>query len=330
MQTVLINTSTSHLQYKNMGVTKYLPRIDWRRVIIWLGHIAFWLIEILFKLLALVAGTVAVGSPGRFGNKLSSGFTSLSSGLRNLVEAPYELIHYGRAILDYNALTPVEFEKVHGRYIVASMMDYFGEIATLVTRIFSNFGDQPLQTLAAGVLAFGAFWLLGRIVRFARQRGRGSVMVRLEQRMGRTIYGRPELVPKNVALAKSKTASHPNKTMPDTSRKTQSSTGKDRKFSRTSTKSSRKSRRAQRKKDIADQLPANGTFADRRKKPASEKEKDTEGKPVSPAKTGEGGSTDTSGKEKSRTEAPEEKTNQKPIDKTVKHLGQALREARSS
>lgn len=164
--------------------------MDWKIV----GKICYqtglFIIEWGFKLCALVAGWLTLGAQGSFGMKLATGFGSLSTGLRRLFELPVLIKEMSWAVREYQRIGLAEFQETYGLLPIEQVLGSLSGIFTYVRQISINFSDDPLSTLTATLLVFSAFYVLGRIIRFARQRGRGAFMDRIERRIGDKVFNR--------------------------------------------------------------------------------------------------------------------------------------------
>lgn len=164
--------------------------MDWAQI----GKICYQftlsLIEWGLKICAFVAGLLTLGAQGSFGVKFGTGFGSLSSSLRQLFEAPITFKEISWAAREYHHVGHAEFQEAYGLapidQLVASLNGFFG----FFNQISTNLSQDPFVSIVAAVLVFLSFYLLARIIRFARQRGQGSLMCRLEQRLGDRVFNR--------------------------------------------------------------------------------------------------------------------------------------------
>lgn len=148
------------------------------------------LIEWGFKLCALVAGMLSLATQGSFGKKLAAGFGSLSDGLRQLFVIPSTFKEISWATREYHRLGHAEFQSTYGMASLDQLIGSLNSFFTFFHQISVNLSQNPLISIMAALLVFIAFYLLGRVIRFARQRGRGSYLCRLEQRLGDRVFNR--------------------------------------------------------------------------------------------------------------------------------------------
>ena len=153
-----------------------------------LGIFGLWLLEKSFKLVAIVAAGVVLSANGTFAEKLKTGFSSLSGALRKLFEFPAEMDRMGTIIHDYNHLTAAQFNTQYGSEALDSLLWNLNAGIDYLILVYQNLTNQPISTLVACALAFGTFWILSRVLRFYRQKGRGTWLVRLERRLGEKIF----------------------------------------------------------------------------------------------------------------------------------------------
>lgn len=153
-----------------------------------LGIFGLWLLEKSFKLVAIVAAGVVLSANGPFAEKLKTGFSSLSGVLRKLFEFPAEMDRMGTIIYDYNHLTVAQFNSQYGSEAIDSLLWNLNAGIDYLILVYQNLTNQPISTLVACALAFGTFWILSRVLRFYRQKGRGTWLVRLERRLGEKIF----------------------------------------------------------------------------------------------------------------------------------------------
>ena len=164
--------------------------MDWAQI----GKICYQftlsLIEWGLKICAFVAGLLTLGAQGPFGVKIGTGFSSLSSSLRQLFEAPVTFKEISWAAREYHQAGHAEFQEAYGLapidQLVASLNGFFG----FFNQISTNLSQDPFVSIAATLLVFLSFYLLARILRFARQRGRSSWLCRMEQRLGDRVFNR--------------------------------------------------------------------------------------------------------------------------------------------
>jgi len=164
--------------------------MDWEKI----GRISYkfllYVIELGFKLCAFVAGWFALAAGGTLGMRIGTGFTSISLGLRHLLAAPAEFQRMSWLVRDYCRMGKDVFRQSYGAQAIEQFMRSINEGITFIQRINSNLYQHPLATVIATTVVFLTFYLLARIIRFARQNGRGSWLNRMEVRLGNSIFDR--------------------------------------------------------------------------------------------------------------------------------------------
>lgn len=164
--------------------------MDWERV----GKIgyqfALTVIEWGFKLCAFVAGWLALGASGSFGQKLWVGFGSLSDCLRQLFAFPATFNEISWVAREYHQIGGAEFQEIYGLTPIDQFVNTLSGVFIFFHQVSINLSEAPFLTIIAGFLVFSTFYLLSRIIRFARQKGRGSWLCRFEQRLGDRVFGR--------------------------------------------------------------------------------------------------------------------------------------------
>ncbi|HKK47092.1 MAG TPA: hypothetical protein VJ964_16310 [Balneolaceae bacterium] len=166
--------------------------MNWEKV----GKLSYqfllYVIEWGFKICALVAGWFALAASGSLGMRIGSGFASLSFGLRHLFEFPAELKRMIYLVSDYNQMNRELFRETYGAKAVNQFMASLNDGITFLHRITQNLYQHPFASLTAGLVVFVTFYLLARIIRFARQKGRGSWLNRWELRLGNSVFNSEE------------------------------------------------------------------------------------------------------------------------------------------
>ncbi len=162
--------------------------MDWERA----GRITvrFFLLflEYFFKISASIVAFIALGAKGSFGTKLAAGFTSLSPALRGIVEFPQKISETSTVINDYNTLTAADFSERYGSQAIDSVLVFLNEGIIYFHSIYQNMVQQPLATFTAAGISFTSLYLLARVLRFARQKGRGSYIHRIERKIGDRVF----------------------------------------------------------------------------------------------------------------------------------------------
>jgi len=143
-----------------------------------------------FKVCAIVAGWFALAATGSLGVRIGTGFTSISYGLRHLLEVPEKFQRMSYLISDYSHMGRDVFQQTYGVEAIDRFMGSLNEAVQFLQRINTNLYRHPLPTIAATIVVFFIFYLLARIIRFARQKGRGSWLNRMEIRIGNRVFDR--------------------------------------------------------------------------------------------------------------------------------------------
>lgn len=162
--------------------------MDWERAGRITGRFFLLFLEYCFKISALIVASITLAAKGSFGTKLAAGFTSLSPALRRIVEAPGKISETATIINDYNTLSAAVFSERYGGQAIDSVLIFLNEGILYFQAIYQNMVQQPLVTLIAAGIAFITLYLLGRILRFARQKGRGSYIHRIERKIGDRVF----------------------------------------------------------------------------------------------------------------------------------------------
>ena len=182
--------------------------IDWEKILNASYHFLLTTTEWGFKVCAVVAGWLTLGATGSFGSKMETGFGSLSQGLRRMMELPARFGDIGWTAREYQQMGAAEFREAYGMAPVNELMTFLSGIFSYFGQISANLVNAPLTSLTATLLVFLSFYLLGRIIRFARQQGRGSFLTQLEQKLGDRVFNRME---KSVEDESAKAAPEPRK-----------------------------------------------------------------------------------------------------------------------
>lgn len=146
-------------------------------------------LEYSFKLCAIVAAAIAIGSKGALSDKITHAFGMLSMTLRQMVEVPGKLMEMGTVIHDYNTQSASVFTEMHGIDAAGNLLYTLNKGIEYFIGVYENFSRGPLATLTAMLLVFLTFYVLAWVLRFARQKGQGSFLVRLERSLAERIFG---------------------------------------------------------------------------------------------------------------------------------------------
>ena len=144
-------------------------------------------VEYASKVSSLPAGILALGSKGNFLEKMMSGASKV-------VTVPMEAVSRASFLLDMKAdelnpdVTKIDFLKKYG----GGTVDYVGQMGQDVVAYFNqaltNYQDQPIETIAAGVGITGLLYGVGRLAKFWRQKGQGSWLDKKERGWGNKIW----------------------------------------------------------------------------------------------------------------------------------------------
>lgn len=148
------------------------------------------LVEWGLKICALVAGMMTLATKGSLGMRITAGFGSLSHGLRRLFDAPELIGRISWTAREYNRIGRTRFQEAYGLAPVDRLMAAVNDFCSFTHQMSRNLFQHPLISLVAVLLVFGSYYLLGRVIQFARQRGRQSWLCRLEQRLGDRVFNR--------------------------------------------------------------------------------------------------------------------------------------------
>lgn len=151
------------------------------------------LLEYIFKFIAGVISIIVLGGQGSFLGKLGVGFGSLFEVLNRIFTWPGKLSYISSVVNDYNTLTASEFNQRYGGQAITRVMESLNEAVTYFQSVYQNLTQQPFATVFATLLAFFAFYFCARVLRFARQKGEGSYLVRKEREIGDRVFRSPEM-----------------------------------------------------------------------------------------------------------------------------------------
>ena len=175
--------------------------MDWEDIGKAAGKFFLILIEYSFKICATAAAIITLAAPGSFSAKLSAGFGSLSMALRKLVNAPSSLMEMGRMINDYNTQAAATFNETYGAEAVSGLLYKLNAGIEYFVSVYGNITGSPFSTIFSTLLVFLAFYVLAWVLRFARQKGKGSFLVQMERALGDKIFKRNKkpVTPTNIS-----------------------------------------------------------------------------------------------------------------------------------
>lgn len=162
--------------------------IKWENIVKAFGKFFLFLIEYCTKLSALVVTAVVLATNGTFGDKLLTGYSSISSALRNVFEAPGDIFETANMIYGYNTLSTTAFTEQYGTEAVSGILSYLNGGIVYFLEIYQNIIYQPFATICASMVAFSSLYLVSLILRFARQKGQGSFFNKLERKLGQRVF----------------------------------------------------------------------------------------------------------------------------------------------
>lgn len=166
--------------------------IDWERLAVVTGKGFLLMLEYFIKLAALVVTAVVLSAGGTFGVKLGTGFSSVSYGLRKLFATPSDISAIVMQLRQYNSDAANFIWEPGGYEALNSILAYLNGGIVYFQTVGQNFSNQPFATFFAGMIAFTSLYFTSRLLRFYRQKGRGSFLVKMEQKLGERIFRKPE------------------------------------------------------------------------------------------------------------------------------------------
>jgi len=163
--------------------------MEWEDIGRGVGRFFLAALEYSFKICALVATAISLYTRGELADKITNSFGSLPLALRHLTEVPGQLVEMGTLIHDYNTQAITAFTQSYGVGATNNLLLTLGEGVEYFIVVYNNFLSGPLATLVAMVLVFVTFYSFARILRFARRKGQGSLLTRLERKLAGRIFG---------------------------------------------------------------------------------------------------------------------------------------------
>lgn len=183
--------------------------IDWEDVAIRSGKLVLFFLEYCFKLFAVLVTMVTLSSPGSLGSKLGNGFASLSLSLQKLFAAPGELSSMAHMVYQYNTLSSTAFNEQFGPDAVSSLLTYLHGGVIYIHTVSQNFTSQPFTTFFAALIAFLSIYVISLVLRFARQKGQGSFINKLERKLGEKVFYEPNTRLKERSIKKAEPPASP-------------------------------------------------------------------------------------------------------------------------
>lgn len=162
--------------------------IDWEKIARKSGKGFLMFLEYCTKLTAVAVTAVVLVTDGTFVSKLGNGFGSVSSTLRNIFSAPSDIIDTAYVIHDYNTMTAAAFNQEYGANAINSVMAYLNGAVVYFQTLYQNLASQPFSTFFAALLAFCSLYFISLVLRFARQKGQGSWLNKLERKLGDRVF----------------------------------------------------------------------------------------------------------------------------------------------
>ena len=151
-------------------------------------NIILWPLEYVCKIIAGFVAVLVLAAPGSFFAKIAAGFSSIVEAVRTLTNWPEQIQYFSALIDDYNTLTASEFHQRYGGDAINSFMGRLNESVSYLQNVYQNIVEQPVATIIAALLAFSVFYLAARVLRFIRQRGKGSYLTRKEREIGERVF----------------------------------------------------------------------------------------------------------------------------------------------
>lgn len=162
--------------------------VDWEKAAYVTLKAFLFVLEYCVKLTAVVVTAIVMAAKGTFGDKLATGFSSVSSGLRNVFSAPGEIYGAAKLVSEYNSLSQSAIQEMHGFEAAHGVMTYLNGGVSYLASVGQNFSSQPFATFFAAVIAFASIYLISIILRFTRQRGQGTWLNKLERELAERIF----------------------------------------------------------------------------------------------------------------------------------------------
>jgi hypothetical protein len=162
--------------------------IDWERIAKAAGRFSLLLLEYSIKLSAIAVTAVALAAQGSFLTKLGTGFGSISIALRNIFTAPAEIYEAANLIHKYNTMSAAAFNEQFGADAINGVLAYLNVGIVYLQTVYQNFANQPFSTFFAAFIAFFILYLISLVLRFARQKGQGSFLNRLERKLSGHVF----------------------------------------------------------------------------------------------------------------------------------------------
>jgi hypothetical protein len=145
--------------------------------------------EYVLKIAAIPGTLTAIGSQGGLGMKTLKGIVNMPATVMNTIDNIRFLTTDLAKINDaYNTMPAAKFVNTYGADAMTQVKKGVAETIQWGENTYRNFAEQPLETLAAGLLTAGIFYGAGRAVRFWRQKGQGSFLDKTERKIGRRFW----------------------------------------------------------------------------------------------------------------------------------------------
>ena len=137
------------------------------------------------KAASIPGGVIAAGSEGNIAEKVSEGYQKIAT---SIPDAFSKAKYFTEAAYDFTNSTASEFTNKYGGEVFNALQEGFGNFGEYV----ENFADQPIESVAAGAIAGASMYAMGRLAKFARQKGKGSWLDNLERKAGDKIWNEKE------------------------------------------------------------------------------------------------------------------------------------------
>lgn len=155
------------------------------------------LLEYMLKFSAGVIAAITLGGQGPFLAKIATGFGSFFNVIQRIMIWADNLTHIMTVVEDYNTLTAAAFNQRYGGQAINQVMASLNEGVAYMQAVYQNLTVQPFVTIIATFISFITFYAAARIVRFVRQRGKGSYIVRKEREIGDRFFRSSDPEPDN-------------------------------------------------------------------------------------------------------------------------------------
>ena len=142
--------------------------------------------EYAFKMASIPAGFLAAGAKGNLAGKVASGYSELVTLPHNLYANTAQVTNIAH---DYASNMGVRnFADKYGGQAADVLLKCVNGGVEYLQQLKDNLTDHPFQTLAAAAITAGTLYAVGRGLRFFRQKGRGSLLDKIERNCGEKVW----------------------------------------------------------------------------------------------------------------------------------------------